>query len=193
MWCYAGSADKGNQEIRKLINQTKEPLFEHIGEMPYPTLQGMFDPLYPKGLNWYWKGNYIKKFDEDGMNMVEKFGRTIPTTLSTMHLYPIDGAVHEVGENETAFNYRDVTWSQVIVGVDHDPQNNDLITQWARDFWQGSYPYSVGAGYSNFMMKEEDNKVKATFGENYERLTEIKAKYDPDNLFQHNQNIKPKK
>ncbi len=110
---------------------------------------------------------------------------------STMHLYPIDGAPHRVGRHETAFSYREATFSQVIVGVDPDPANNERIISWTRDYWDALHPHSGGGAYVNFMMDEGQERVKATYRDNYERLVAIKNKYDPTNLFRLNQNIKP--
>jgi FAD/FMN-containing dehydrogenase len=115
----------------------------------------------------------------------------MPTWQSTMHLYPINGAVSKVGKNETAWNYRDSTWAMVIAGIDGDPANRDAITNWAKDYWNALHPYSAGGAYINFMMEEGEDRIKATYGENYEKLVEVKTKYDPDNLFRVNQNIKP--
>ena len=111
---------------------------------------------------------------------------------STMHLYPIDGAVHRVGKDDTAFSYRDARWAQVIVGVDPDPANAPAITEWASDYWEALHPYSAGGAYVNFLMDDEGSgRVKATYGDNYDRLVEVKRRYDPDNLFRVNQNITP--
>lgn len=109
-----------------------------------------------------------------------------------MHLYPIDGAVHDVGKNDTAWNYRDATWSQVIVGVSSDPADAGLIKSWARDYWQAMHPFTQGGAYINFMMEEGEDRIKATYRDNYERLVQVKTKYDPGNFFRVNQNIKPR-
>jgi hypothetical protein len=97
----------------------------------------------------------------------------------------------EVGKTDTAWSYRDSTLAQVIVGVDPDPANKDKIVNWARDYWTELCPYSAAGAYVNFMMDEGEERVRATYGENYERLSSIKAKYDPDNFFRMNQNIRP--
>lgn len=110
---------------------------------------------------------------------------------SSMHLYPIDGAAHRVGRNDTAFSYRDAVWAEVIVGVDPDPANAERITKWTVDYWEDLHPHSAGGAYVNFMMDEGQERVKATYRDNYERLVAIKNKYDPTNLFRVNQNIKP--
>ncbi len=108
-----------------------------------------------------------------------------------MHLYPIDGAVHRVGKNDTAFAYRDSRWAQVMVGVDPDKKNREKITNWTKNYYEELHKFSAGGAYVNFMMDEGQDRVKASYGENYERLAKIKSKYDPKNLFRVNQNIHP--
>jgi FAD/FMN-containing dehydrogenase len=113
--------------------------------------------------------------------------------LSTVHLYPMDGAVHDVGETETAFGHRDARWNEVIVGVDPDPSNRERIIRWTRQFWDAVHPYASGGAYVNFLMGDEGvDRVKTTYGVNYARLAEVKKRYDPDNLFRVNHNISPR-
>jgi FAD/FMN-containing dehydrogenase len=106
-----------------------------------------------------------------------------------MHLYPIDGAVHRVGADETAWRFRDATWSMVIAGIDPDPARAADLTRWARAYWETMHPFTVGGAYVNFMMDEGPDRVRATYGDNYPRLAEVKRAYDPSNLFHVNQNI----
>jgi hypothetical protein len=142
-------------------------------------------------LQWYWKGDFVNELSDEAIKLHLKYGSALPSLLSLMHLYLIDGAVHRVGKNETPFNYRDSRWSMVIAGVDSDPANNDRITKWAKEYWEALHPYSAGGAYVNFMMEEGQDRVQATYRENYKRLSEIKKKYDPNNLFRVNQNITP--
>ncbi len=158
--------------------------------MPYPAVQGMFDPLYPSGDHWYWKGDFVRDLTDDAIAEHQHFGE-VPTPQSTMHLYPINGAVHRVDADETAWRYRDANWSMVIVGVDPDPAKSEEITTWAREYWEALHPYSADGSYINFMMEEGEDRIRATYGDNYERLQEVKARYDPDNFFHVNQNIQP--
>ena len=108
-----------------------------------------------------------------------------------MHLYPIDGAAHDVGASDTAWAYRDAPWGSVFAGVDPDPANADEIRDWSVDYFEALHPYSAGGAYVNMMMDEGQERVRASYGDNYDRLAQIKAKYDPDNLFRVNQNIQP--
>ncbi|WP_306052976.1 FAD-binding oxidoreductase [Natronococcus wangiae] len=189
MWCYLGPEDRAEAEIQP-ARDVAEPLFEHIGPMPYLALQSMFDDLYPSGDQWYWKGDFVRELTDDAIAEHRRFAE-VPTPQSGMHLYPINGAVHRVAEDETAWAQRDVTWSMVMAGIDPDPANRELITDWARDYWEAVHPHTVGGSYVNFLMEEGRDRIQATYGDNYERLQEIKAKYDPDNFFHVNQNIEP--
>jgi FAD/FMN-containing dehydrogenase len=168
------------------------PQWEGIGSVPYPGLQSAFDALYPKGLQWYWRGDFVRTLPDEAVAAHSRFAEELPSGQSTMHLYPIDGAVGRVGQADTAWSYRDVTWSQVIVGVDPDPASAAAIRQWTVDYWEATHPYSAGGAYVNFMMDEGQERVRATYQDNYDRLAEVKAIYDPDNVLRINQNIRPR-
>lgn len=191
VWCYTGPMDKA-EEVFRPIRDVGDVALDLVGPIPFPTLQSMFDELYPPGLQWYWKADFITEWSDEAIEKNIKHGSKIPTPLSGMHFYPVNGKAHEVGKEDTAWNYREANWSQVIVGVDPDPANRDKITNWAKGYWEDAvHPYSSGGAYVNFMMEEGEDRVKATYRDNYERLAKIKAKYDPDNFFNVNQNIKP--
>jgi FAD/FMN-containing dehydrogenase len=190
VWCYAGPIEKA-EEIFRPIRKMGPPVVDFVGPLPYPALQGFFDQLLPTGLQWYWKGDFVNELSDDAIKSHLKYGTELPTLLSTMHLYPIDGAVHRVRKNDTAFFYRDSTWSMVIAGIDSDPSNNERITKWAKAYWEELHPHSAGGAYVNFMMEEGQSRVEATYQDNYKRLSQIKKKYDPTNLFRVNQNITP--
>jgi FAD/FMN-containing dehydrogenase len=170
----------------------KNPLFAHVGEMPYPAIQTLFDGLLPPGMQWYWRADFFNDLGAELRAQHLKFGSSIPTPLSQMHMYPISGAASRVGETETPWAYRDANYAGVIVGVDPDPSNADKITKWCKDYWDALHPYSSGGAYSNFMMDDEgQDRVKASYKHNYDRLVKIKKEYDPNNFFRVNQNIKP--
>lgn len=142
-------------------------------------------------MQWYWRADFVNELSDQAIALNVKYGAQIPTLLSQMHLYPLDGAAQRVGNVDTAFSYRDAKWAQVIVGVDPDPANNARIMTWCQDYWLALHPYSAGGAYVNFMMEEGQARVQATYRENYARLAQIKTRYDPGNLFRVNQNIKP--
>lgn len=190
VWCYSGDPDKAGPFLQS-IRSFREPALDFVGPLPLPALQMMFDGLYPPGYSWYWKGDYVNELTDEAVAIHLQYGAQLPTPLSAMHLYPINGAAARVGNKETAWNYRSATWAMVIAGVDPDPANDKKITAWARSYWQALHPHSAGGSYINFMMEEGDDRIKATYGDNYPRLEAIKRKYDPANLFCVNQNIKP--
>ena len=191
VWCYTGPNEKV-EEAFKPLRRISKPAFDHVGPVPLPLLNSMFDPLYPKGLQHYWKADFMNELSDEAIAQHVKYGSQIPTMLSTVHLYPINGAAHRVGKNDTPWNYRDANLAQVIVGVDPDPANNEKIISWTRGYWDALHPYSAGGAYVNFLMDEGEDRIKASYGDHYERLVKIKNKYDPTNLFRVNQNIKPK-
>lgn len=190
VWCYTGPIEKA-EEVFKPVREFGPPILDFAGELPMPALNGMFDELYPPGMQWYWKAHYINELSENCIQANIKHGSKVPTVHSTMHLYPIDGKVHEVSREETAWANRGARWAQVIVGVDPDPANARVITEWCRDYYEAMKPFAAGGAYVNFMMEEGQERIKASYGSNYKRLVEIKTKYDPRNFFHVNQNIKP--
>ena len=190
VWCHTGSEEQAAADMKPMLDAV-EPLLHAAGPMPFPVLNGFFDPLYPKGHQWYWRADFVRELSDAAIAEHAKFGAAMPSGQSTMHLYPIDGAVHDVGSGDTAFSYRDVTWAQVIVGVDPDPAMADTLKQWTVDYFDALHPYSAGGAYVNFMMDEGQERVQATYRDNYDRLAQVKAEYDPDNTFHVNQNIRP--
>jgi FAD/FMN-containing dehydrogenase len=190
VWAYSGPLEKA-EEIFKPIRAFKKPALDFVGPLPHPALQSMFDALYPAGLQWYWRADFVRELNDKTITEHIKFGNALPTMLSSMHMYPVNGAASRVSKKDTAWSYRDATWAMVMVGVDPDPANKEKITTWAKEYWEALHPFSAGGAYVNFMMDEGEERVKATYGENYERLVSIKNKYDPNNFFRVNQNIKP--
>jgi FAD/FMN-containing dehydrogenase len=188
--CVLGDMDKAEAAIKPLLD-FGPPIFSHVGPMPFTMLQTLFDALFPPGLQWYWKGDFVNELSDEAIRLNAKYGSQLPNYLSGTHLYPIDGAPQRVGKDESAWSYRDADFSQVFVAVDTDPANNERNIAWARAYWEALHPHSAGGGYVNFMMDEGQERVKATYRGNYARLVELKNRYDPHNLFHVNQNIKP--
>jgi FAD/FMN-containing dehydrogenase len=189
---YNGPAAEGERAMAPLLKAVPPPAFNWMGAMPFPAIQGLFDPFFPKGLQWYWKGDFVKSLPDDAIDAHIAQAAQAPSALSLMHLYPIDGAVRRVGKNATAWSARDATWSMVIAAIDSDPKNADALKTWGRAYWKAVHPYNLGGGYINFMMDDEaGDRLQASYGDNFERLALVKAKYDPKNLFRVNQNIEP--
>jgi FAD/FMN-containing dehydrogenase len=191
VWCYSGDPADAAEAMAPLLEATPEPVLHGPQEMPLPALQGAFDPVYPAGDQWYWRADFVKEIPDEAVQAHAEFGAAMPTWQSTMHLYPIDGAVHDVGPSDTAWAYRDALWGSVFAGVDHDPANAEAIRSWCVDYFEALHPHSAGGAYVNMMMDEGQDRVRASYGDNYDRLAQIKAQYDPANLFRVNQNIEP--
>jgi FAD/FMN-containing dehydrogenase len=189
--CYTGPLDQAEAAVKPIRQALPPPILDWAGPLPFPALQSLFDPLLPKGLQWYWKADFVKELPDRAIELhVEHFGK-VPTELSIAHLYPIDGAVHKVGRHETAWNCRDATWSMVICGIDPNSANAPALKAWAKAYWDALHPHNLKGAYLNFMMEEGEDRIRATYGDNYDRLAAIKKKYDPANFFRVNQNIKP--
>ena len=191
VWCYVGEEEAAAKAMAPLLEKVPEPLMHGVGTMPHAALQGAFDGLYPPGDQWYWRADFVNEIPDEAVQIHAKFGAAIPTMKSTMHAYPIDGAVHDVAAEDTAWAYRDSTWGSVFAGVDPDAANVDTIRSWSIDYFEALHPYSAGGAYVNMMMDEGQERVKASYRGNYDRLARIKAAYDPENVFRVNQNIAP--
>jgi FAD/FMN-containing dehydrogenase len=189
--CYSGPAQEGEALMNQVRKDLPPPILDWMSPMPFPALQSLFDPLLPKGLQWYWKGDFVKELPDAAIDVHLQYAANGPSELSLMHLYPIDGAVHDVAPHETAWSCRDATWSMVIAGIDPQPSKAPAISAWARSYWEAVHPYTLGGAYVNFMMEEGEDRIRATYGENYDRLAAVKRKYDPGNFFRVNQNIRP--
>jgi FAD/FMN-containing dehydrogenase len=191
VWCYTGPIQKA-EKVFEPIRSFKVPALDMVGPIPHPALQSLFDGLYPPGLQWYWKADFVRTLSDEAITLHVKHAAKLPSMQSTMHMYPINGAASRVKNSATPWCYRDATWAAVIVGVDPDPANKEKISTWAKEYWNALHPYSAGGAYINFMMEEGVERIRATYGKNYDRLAKIKKRYDPANLFRVNQNIKPR-
>jgi FAD/FMN-containing dehydrogenase len=190
VWCYTGPL-KNAERVFNPIRKFKKPALDLVGPIPHPALQSMFDALYPPGLQWYVKADFVRELKDEAIALHVKHGALLPTMHSTMHLYPINGKASAVKNTATPWAYRDAVWAAGMAGVDPDPANNEKISKWAKDYWTATHRYSAGGAYVNFMMDEGDDRIRATYSKNYDRLAKIKKRYDPTNLFRVNQNIKP--
>lgn len=190
VWNYTGPKEQADEVFAPILG-IGHPLLHAVQEMPYPALQSLFDPLLPPGQQWYWKADFVRDLSDEAIARHVEFGSQVPGIPSTMHLYPINGAVHRMGPSDTAFSYRDVTWAEVVVGVSPDAAGAPATTAWARNYWEAVHPYSAGGAYVNMMMEEGTSRIQAAYRDNYQRLVAVKAAYDPTNLFHVNQNISP--
>jgi FAD/FMN-containing dehydrogenase len=170
-----------------------KPLLDGIAPVPMPAWNSAFDGIFPAGDQWYWRADMVKEIPDAAIERHVEFGKAMPTWKSTMHLYPVDGAASRVANDATAWAFRDAGWTQVIVGVDSDPANAKLVTDWTVSYFDALHEYAMGGAYVNMMMDEGQERVQATYRGNYDMLATVKAAYDPDNVFHVNQNIQPAK
>jgi FAD/FMN-containing dehydrogenase len=164
---------------------------EMVGPMPYPALNAAFDGLFPKGMRSYWKGAYVNELTDAAIEQHLIHGPKVPGVSATMHRYPINGAAGRVASDETAFAYRNATFAPVFVAAWQDPAEDQERIKWVRDYYQAIAPHSEAGGYINFMSDDDQSRIQDNYRDNYNRLVEVKRVFDPDNLFHHNQNIKP--
>ena len=187
----AHNGEGGEAAVNAIRAALPKPIIDWAGPIAYTALQGMFDALYPTGLQWYWRGDFVKTLPDAAID-AHLDNAAKASVFSAMHLYPIDAAVHRKGKGDTAWNTRDATWSMVIAGIDPDPASAPALKKWATDYWTAVHPFDLAGAYPNFMMDDEgDARVRASYGDNYPRLAALKAKFDPANLFRVNQNIRP--
>ncbi|MGI8977335.1 MAG: FAD-binding oxidoreductase [Thermomicrobiales bacterium] len=194
VWCYTGPPDQEEAIFSPIRAKFGSPAIDFAGPVPYPALQSMFDGIYPPGYQWYWKADFVNELSDEAIAEHITFASTMPTPWCGMHLYPIDGAAGRKDQGETAWNYRGAKWGQVMVGVSPDPADNPEAIAWTRAYWEALHPHSAGGAYVNMMMDSTDegqDRVRASYGANYDRLAAIKATYDPSNFFRVNQNIEP--
>jgi FAD/FMN-containing dehydrogenase len=191
VWCYVGDEQDAAAAMAPMLDALPEPLLHGPAPVPHADLQSAFDGVYPPGHQWYWRADFVNEIPDEAVEAHARFGAEMPTWQSTMHLYPIDGAAHDMSSSDTAWSYRDARWASVFAGVDPDPANVSAIRDWTVDYFEALHPYSAGGAYVNMMMDEGQERVRASYRDNYERLARIKAAYDPDNVFRINQNIRP--
>jgi hypothetical protein len=190
VWCYTGPRESAD-EVFAPVHEAGDMAMNGLAEMPYYALQSAFNVFYPPGLQGYWKGHFVNELGDEAIEVHLNYGTELPTPLATMHLYPIDGAVHDVGQNDTAWSFRNSRWSCVIAAYHEDPKHNEHMSKWVKDYWKALRPYSAEAGYLNFDQEFGEDSIQKNYGSNYDRLRKIKAKYDPGNFFHVNHNIKP--
>jgi len=188
-WC--GAAEKAEEMVGPL-RDAGPVVAEHVGPLPYPALQSAFDPLLPPGMQHYWKSDFVADLTDEAIDVHMQHGPKVPYVSSTMHLYLVDGAVHDVATDATAFPVRDARFSMNIVGMWPEPKDNDANIAWVKDYYAAIHPHSgYEGGYTNFMAADDAGRVEANYSANHDRLRKVKARWDPDNVFHLNQNIQP--
>jgi FAD/FMN-containing dehydrogenase len=187
---YCGAVAEGEKLIAPL-RAFGDVVGEHIGAQPYADWQKAFDPLLTPGARNYWKSHNFTELADGALNSAIDFARTLPSPQCEIFIGLIAGAPNRIAVNATAYAARDAKLVLNVHGRWDEAKDDQKCIAWARDFFKASTPYASGGAYVNFMTDEEGDRVAAAYGSNYERLVEIKRRYDPDNVFHTNQNIKP--
>ncbi len=188
--CFAGKPEQAD-DVLKPLRRFGPPLVDGVGPVPFPAIQSAFDALVAPGLLNYWKADFLTEITDGAIEEFVRYGSQVPTINTAIHLYSISGAVNRVDSRETAWSHREAKFSPVYATHWSNPDDTEKNIQWTRDFWNAVHPYSGGGVYVNFMMDEPEERIRDAYRENYDRLAAIKRKYDPENLFHLNQNIKP--
>jgi FAD/FMN-containing dehydrogenase len=189
-WCCLGPAAAAERALTPALG-LGPPLLSEVGQVPFPKVQNEFDALAPAGIQGYWRAQFVSDLPDEAIATHLKFAGDVPTPLSAMRLFPVDGAAGRVAPEATAFSFREAKWSMIIDGLNPDPADAERLASWTKSYWEAVRPYSASAAYVNFLMDEGADRVKATYRDNYGRLQAIKGTYDPDNTFRLNQNIPP--
>jgi len=188
--CWAGALEDGEKAL-KPFHDVAPVVAEFVGPMPYPALNSAFDGLVPPCLQHYWKANFVEELTDEAIAAHAVHGPDVPAVNSTVHIYPINGAAHRVAPDATAFAYREANFATVIAGMWPDAGQNEANIGWVRGYYEATAPLSEAGGYINFMSGDDQDRIKMNYKGNYERLVDVKRRYDPGNLFHMNQNIAP--
>ncbi len=191
--CHCGAASDAEAAVRPL-KDFGSPVMDAMGPMTYYQLNGMLDESYPRGALNYWKSRFLAELSDEAIDaMIECFAKS-PATIngSGLFLEHVHGAAARVSVDDTAFPHRDDAYSLLIVSEWTDPADSDRFIAWARESYACLEPFVVSGGYMNYLAHDEVGEpVAAAFGPNYRRLREVKAKYDAENFFHTNVNIRP--
>lgn len=188
--CYTGPLEQAEEAVRP-IREAAPVALDLCGPIPYPALNSMFDALLPHGLHHYWKADFARDIPEEAIAIHAEYGPQVPNAMALMHIYPLNGAVQDVAADATAFAFRDVDFTHIIAGIDNNPTNMPANTAWVREYWSTLHPYSAKGAYVNFLMDEGQERIRATYRDSYPKLVAAKQRWDPENRFRVNQNIRP--
>ena len=189
--CWNGPHED-TERVLKPLRDLAEVKAEYFDTMPLPALNSLFDDAVPKGMQNYWKADFITELTDAAIDAHLEHGAKTPHISSSMHLHPINGAAQRVAADETAFGHRDKNFSPVVAGIWDDPADNEANIKWVKDYYDAIHPHSGSeGGYVNFMSDDDEQRAPANYGVNYARLAAVKKSYDPHNLFHVNQNIAP--
>ena len=188
--CHAGDPSEGERMLAPLA-EFAEPLAAIMQPMAYADLQSAFKDAAPEGGRYYWKSHFLNEVPDELIELVLDRVRELPGPYTNVFFEPMGGAVARIGETDTAFANRDARLALGISTGWSDPAKDQAAMAWTREFYDSVAPFATGGVYTNYMDFDEKDRVRSAYGENYERLRRVKARYDPENLFRMNQNIPP--
>jgi FAD/FMN-containing dehydrogenase len=188
--CHAGDPEEGARLVEPL-RSFGTIVGEHVGAMPYTAWQQAFDPLLTPGARNYWKSHNLARLEDGAIDAAIEYVAKLPSPQCEVFFGAIGGATTRVSPDATAWSHRDAAYVMNVHGRWEDPEQDEACIAWAREFTKATAAYATGGVYVNFLTEEETDRIAAAYGPNYQRLAEVKRKYDPSNLFRHNQNIAP--
>lgn len=188
--CYAGDMAAGEEAMRP-FRGIGEPIADAVGPHPYVGWQAAFDPLLTPGARNYWKSHNFRELSDGALDAVVDCASRLPSGQSEIFIAQLGGAINRVPADATVYEHRDVAFVLNVHTRWDDAADDERCIAWAREFFDASAPFATGGVYVNFMPEDETERVGKAFGQNYDRLAKLKAKYDPDNLFRLNQNVQP--
>ena len=195
MICWTGSVEEGERVLAP-IREVAQPVVDMVGEMPYTVLQSMLDGGGPYGVRGYLKAEFLADLSDDAIAKLVTAGAARPGPMVQLLLEPLGGAIAAMGEDDTAISRRDVSWCFHALSMWMDPSQEaeDAHVAWARELTGAMKPHTTNGVYLNFTNEDDEDRVRKTFGpEKYARLQALKDRYDPQNLFRMNANVKPSK
>jgi len=188
--CYAGPVDDG-ADVLAPLREFGDPIVDAVRPMPYADLQQLFDDGAPDGYRWYTKSHYLDGLPDEAIHTILEYTDPLPGPLTQVALEPMGGAIARVDPTATAFPHRDPSYSLGIWPGWADPDDDDELIAWAREFHEALAPYATDGVYANYLDRDEDDRIEAAYGTNFDRLVDVKHGWDPENRFRMNQNIEP--
>ncbi len=196
VFVYNGDLDEGARVLQPM-REFGPPMMDTLGPMPYRLVQTLFDEGAPPGLRNYWKSSFLERLPEEAIQALVACRASMPSPNSKLFIECLGGAMARIDRDEMAFDHRDVPYNFLILGAWEKSEDDDANIAWARETWQALQPYASSGVYVNYLGQEADEgaeRVRASYGQaKYDHLVVLKTKYDPNNLFRMNQNIKPAK
>ena len=191
--CYNGPLEEG-EKVLEPLRQIGQPIMAQFDSMPYVQVQHLLDPFVPEGHQYYEKGHFITDIRDGAIDALIESYRTTSSPGNLLVFQQQGNAANRVSQDATAYSHRDARYNLILIARWSDPGESEIHFKWTRDLWEKLVPYSTGGVYVNNVGSEADDgatMIRSAYGANYQRLAAIKQKYDPTNLFRHNQNIRP--